>query len=149
MKKVIIILILSQLIFSCKPFEYQKDISKEKYAKELILKILHEEKITKIENNYFHVKILKLIDGYYLSEISINPVKPEKYSSKFDYLGFEVYIYSSEKSKLRKLDDSPFFVPDSRQWNFLLFIRDGRIIIIRQLITYGNMDSEEDIEITW
>jgi hypothetical protein len=142
-----IILILSQLVNSCKSLEYNQNSSGEEYAKRMILKISDEEKITKIANNYLHVKIEKLINGYYLSQVSINPLKPTRYSSNFYYLGFEVYLYSSEPTKITKLDYSPFFVPDSRNWDFLFFIRDNEIITLKQLTTYGNIDIEEDIEI--
>lgn len=147
MRKLILILLLSQLVHSCKSLENKENNSGEAYAKELILKISDEEKIALIPNNYLHVKLEKLTNGYYLSQISINSLIPKKFSRKFDYLGFEVYLYSSDTNKTNKFDDSPFFVPDSRNWDFLLFTRDNEIISIRQLTIYGNIDLEDDSEI--
>lgn len=147
MKKIMIFLIFAGLLYSCKSFEYKQDVSGEQYAKKVILKISNKEKITEIGRNYLHIKIEKLVGGYYLSHISINSLRPKKYSSKFNYLGFEVYLYSSENSERTKFDDSPFFVPDSRQWDFLLFIRDSEIISIKQLTIYENIDIEEYREI--
>lgn len=148
MKNLIILIIISQIAICCKPIENTGDTRTDTYVKELISKICEKELISKTENEiYFHVKIEEINDNYYLLKISFNKIQPKRYSYKINYSGFDIYVYSSKIDADEKLDKSAFFVPDSRDWNFLLYTNKEEILSIKQLVNYNEIENAKPTDL--
>ncbi|OKS85754.1 hypothetical protein RG47T_1200 [Mucilaginibacter polytrichastri] len=91
-----------------------------------------------IENNeqvYFHINIKDLGSDFYLTKIALNGVKPEKYSFKSTYAKFETYVYVDTDRSL-KINNKVFYVPDSNNWEFIIYAVGDRIISIEKLTPY-------------
>lgn len=120
--------------------ENDKESKINLYVKELISNIIDKEGGFKSKSIcYFHVRIEKINENYYLSKISLNGIQPKSYSYKMNISGFDVYIYSYKKIKeKKKLDEAAFFVPDSRNWDFLLHVNKEEILSKKLLVNYSD-----------
>ncbi|MCY1239279.1 hypothetical protein D3C87_42100 [compost metagenome] len=134
MKNLIFLLLICQLLLSCKTTA-DIDANSTFYTKEIISTISQKEEISSIKNfSYFHVKIEKLNTNHYLFKISFNNLKPKKYSDAIKYLGYDIYLYKD--LAIKELDESTFFVPDSKSWDFIMYCNNKEIFWIRQLTDY-------------
>lgn len=108
----------------------------ENYAKEIIGKILKNDKITKRghKEDKFHFKFKKLSENYYIVDVVLDEYKPKQYSKKIRHLNFDAYLYSGNNNA--NLDKSVFFIPDSIYWQFLIYVEGDKITILKKMILY-------------
>ena len=132
MNKVKIIIFLLIGILGCQ--EKNSESLEKKIAEKIAKHIIEKDslKLNKYSREVFlHIKSEKLNGRNFKTYVSLNSLKskaPEFRIEKLNINGIETFIYYSLSKSEFNLPE-PFFVPDSKSWNFLSEITGKQILV--------------------
>ena len=95
---------------------------------------------------FIHIKSERLNDKNYKALVSLNGLKSkstEFRNEKLNINGFETIVYY-DKSKAEYSLPEPFFVPDSKSWNFLVELIEDEIILSKLELEISNDKNDTD-----
>ncbi|WP_299278036.1 hypothetical protein [uncultured Psychroserpens sp.] len=132
MNKVKILIILLFGISGCKKAD--SHVIEKRIAEKIVKHVIENDSLkfrTYSREVSLHVKSEKLNEENYKTYVTLNPLKSKSAEFKTEKLninGFETIIYYS-KSKAEFNLPEPFFVPDSKSWEFLSEIAEKHIML--------------------
>ncbi|WP_283643211.1 hypothetical protein [Croceibacter atlanticus] len=152
MNKLKILIILLFGILGCAKTD--SDNAEKRIAEKIAKHVIEKDSLKMYKYSgevSLHIKSKKLNEETYKTYVSFNGLKSkstEFRTEKLNINGFETIIYYSKSKTEFSLPD-PFFVPDSKSWDFLSEFIENEIILSQLKYELSNEESgiEEPIEI--
>ncbi|MFB9098943.1 MULTISPECIES: hypothetical protein [Flavobacterium] len=139
MKKTLFLLFIS-VLYSCKSSSNMTTKSEIGLIENVISTIVKKEQLNRTNSSkgvFFHINLKRINSNYYISKISLNSFTGNHSFKKEKILGFDTFIYNKSNTELNEV----FFIPDSKTWSLLLFVKNNEIISLKKIENYELIDN--------